>query len=146
MADNDDSSQLISALEALCAQLEDSAGKTEEQLEAELSAAVQTTKSVIEQCVPATERAQWETELGSMSEAVSERPVRDDTVRDEAPGCAGCGEQFATAVRCIHDCDVTYCSAKCRKGHVRKHKLDCEALKRKALLRKLDIAHSDELF
>lgn len=139
---------LISALESLCAQLEDNTSKSEEQIEAELAAAFKTTKSVIQQCLPNDdERAKWDDELVDLIGNVAKHG--DEPLKSKSnKTCAGCRKQIdlKSVALCIHGCGVAYCAAKCRKADVAHHKQSCEALKRKALLKKLDIPQSDELF
>ncbi len=156
---NEDADWLISALEGICKQLEDSGSKSEAQIEAELQAAKATVKSAIEQTVDPEDREVWKTELERLTgDTASAKPKIEGAgekrteAGNPADSCCNCGKPLkrsdgkASLINCIHGCDAAYCSASCRRGQNRTHRPHCEALRRKSLLKQLGLSEGDELF
>lgn len=61
--------------------------------------------------------------------------------------CTGCPNASAD-VACIRgeDCPARYCSARCRRSHARRHRPECEVVKRQEVLKRVGLAAPEELF
>lgn len=154
MANKSDTDWMISALEGICAGLENSGNKSEGQIEVELKAAAAAAEAIIERSVPQTERNVWRSALHDAceSEPVANPPSEGNgTAKQNAPQCANCctpltAENTQIAAPCIHGCSAQFCTATCRRRGAREHRKQCTAIERKALLKKIGLTCDEDLF
>lgn len=125
---------LIASLESLCTQLQEAAGQSAASASAALPGAVAAAGAAIAGAMQGEERRAWEAELETVAAG-------------DVPACGGCRERAgAQPVPCIHACGVLFCSATCRRKAARVHRGACGALAKRALLKRLGLGGSEELF
>lgn len=161
-------SDIISALEQLATDVETKSRENPNDVEQTLEKAFARTTDLIRDAIPEEEQqSEWLSELSTIGvsrqgqsshtnvptihvanktsqSAESERctcPVESKQISDSVTV-----QPSPSFVQCIHGCDSFYCSAACRKRHMREHRSKCHALKRKEVLRKIGLNSSEELF
>lgn len=162
-------SDIISALEQLAADVEIKSRENPNDVEQTLEKAFTRTSDLICHAIPEKEqRSEWLSELSTIGDSRQSQSSRTSvpTTHDvtnktsqssdsEQCTCPVELKQIPDSVavqpspnfvQCIHGCNSFYCSAACRKHHMREHRSKCHALKRKEVLRKIGLNSSEELF
>lgn len=162
---------LISALESLCARVQNVAEKQPENVESELEAAMAIAGAAISKAMPGEEKAPWLAELDEIQESKSKstpagstRPDKAGSSAKQPEGHEGAATPQSTSicrcdglptigagdanrgVPCIHGCRQRFCSAACRRQKAREHRERCDALVKKALLKRVGLGGDEELF
>lgn len=139
--------------------MQTAAEKHPDRVDTELTAAMGTASDVISQAIPEGEQHKWLQELENLK---SDQHNTGNNAADKASAGQQAGidnvwssdincrcdsmQPGEDGVMCIHGCERRFCSATCRKKQAREHRTVCDALVRKALLKKIGLMRDPELF
>lgn len=164
MADGGDLSELISTLERIASDVKQACDESPQKLD-NLESTIATTARLIDGAngLPKEERQNWLSDLATLANPTSAEHESPGSVSVTAkvnrePLLCNCpiddfqfrGESNPLPtkkhVRCMHGCNLVFCSATCRKKRARTHRITCKALRQKRILSAIGLTGDEEMF